>query len=65
MQFKCGITVFTGDKDRIVSRNELIEWKNYVKKECNIFEFAAGHFFIHDYYKEITQRINENLLVRY
>lgn len=61
MQFECGISAFHGIRDPIVSRNELDEWKKYTTSKCKVYEFAGGHFFIHDYYKEMTKIINETL----
>ena len=46
-----GITVFYGKED--IEENEVIGWKKRTEKECNIYDFPGGHFFIKDNLKQI------------
>lgn len=61
IQFDCGITAFSGKEDPVVSRSEIAQWQRYTTSPCSFYEFAGGHFFIHDHFKEITQIISKTL----
>lgn len=53
-------SVFNGKEDK-VNFGQLIEWKNHSEKECKIYNFPGGHFFINDYFSEIIKVINQVL----
>lgn len=57
-RFNSGITVFSGKDDKIIERNELLEWQRYSLDEIAVYEFDGGHFFINNYIKEIAEIIN-------
>lgn len=57
----CDVSILNGKKDDI-KFNEIIEWQNQVSKECKIYEFNDGHFFINNEIETITDIINYTLL---
>lgn len=50
-------SVFIGKEDSI-SVYEAIEWKDYVVKNCDIYMFNGGHFFIKDSFLDVINRIS-------
>ncbi|MCX8132092.1 MAG: thioesterase domain-containing protein [Clostridia bacterium] len=61
VRFNCGITVLNGNADKITSGCDMFEWQKHTAHKIVISEFNGGHFFIHDYIKEITGIINSTL----
>lgn len=59
--FDFNITALGGTEDTIVPINDLIEWKKYTSRQCRIYEFEGGHFFIHEKGPEIASIINETV----
>lgn len=60
-KYQCGISVFGGDVDKFTSFEDLKEWHSYSAKECRVYNFNDGHFFIKNYAREICSVINKNL----
>lgn len=60
--FDYRITVFNGKADEEVTSDNIREWQQYTNSQCRIHEYEGGHFFIHDYMKDITQIINDTLI---
>lgn len=54
----CPITVFYGKFDKLVSKEESLQWNNVTSGEVTFLEFEEGHFFIRNYKKEIINHIN-------
>jgi len=55
------IVVMYGEKDYdILSYVE--NWGEYTESTCEFITYNAGHFFINEYYKEVTNEINLKLL---
>ncbi len=50
--FECGITIFNGVEDDL-DKEDINGWRRYTTKEFNVYHFSGGHFFIHDYSKEM------------
>ncbi|MBE5096681.1 thioesterase [Bacillus thuringiensis] len=59
-KFDCNITVLHGRKDDI-SEEEILRWKLYTKKNCNIVPFEGGHFFINECTESIVKLINQEI----
>jgi len=55
------ISVMIGLNDESVPLDSAPEWAGYTSKECNIHTFPGGHFFIHDFFKDIVAIINNTL----
>lgn len=55
------ISVLNGSKDDEISHERIMEWKLYTNKECNIYEFDGGHFFIMDKEDEVLKLIGSTL----
>lgn len=60
--FDCGITVFNGRADEEVTGDNIRQWQQYTKNQCQVYEYEGGHFFIHDYMEDIVQIINDTLI---
>lgn len=55
------ITVFGGTKDSIVHLEELAQWRKYTHKNCAIYTFNGGHFFINELTEEVVNIVNQIL----
>jgi len=62
VRFNCPISVFCGKSDAHAPMSTIDEWQKLTKKECRIYPFEGGHFFIHDNEEEIVEIINNSLL---
>jgi surfactin synthase thioesterase subunit len=60
-KFDSGITVLSGKDDKIVQRDEMLEWQKYSMHGIDLYEFDGGHFFINNCFKEIAEIINSTL----
>ncbi len=58
----CNVTIFNGKEDADVTNNDLKEWLKYSSKQCDIYEFEGGHFFI-NLEKESVIKIISNKLI--
>lgn len=56
------ITVLGGTEDRIANYEALNEWNQYTEKECKVYEFEGGHFFIKEHHDSIIKLIDEVLI---
>lgn len=56
----CNITILNGNKDDI-KINHISSWKQYTSKECYIYFFKGGHFYINDNIKSLAYIINSTL----
>ena len=56
----CNITILNGNKDDI-KINHIASWKQYTSKECYIYFFKGGHFYINDNIKSLAYIINSTL----
>lgn len=61
LKFKSRITGFRGNKDELVTEDELYEWAKFSPAEFQAYEFDGGHFFVNEYTNEITRIINRTL----
>lgn len=59
-KIQCPITVLSGLRDDI-NIEEIEAWKEHTKGSVNVKLFDGGHFFIHEYKREILQIIRNNL----
>ncbi|MFZ5985655.1 MAG: thioesterase II family protein [Bacillota bacterium] len=59
------ISVLYGTQDIEVQQYDYSEWESYVNGECNFYEFAGDHFFIHSNEDQIVKIINCVLLESY
>ncbi|KNY24963.1 thioesterase II family protein [Pseudobacteroides cellulosolvens] len=64
-QFDYDITVFTGLEDKDVTLKDLEEWKKHALRECTVYSFKGGHFFINSETKNLVQIVNKTLLKCY
>lgn len=55
--FDCGITIFNGTEDDL-DEEDIRGWSRYTTKGFDVYYFEGGHFFIHDYAKEMLNCIN-------
>ncbi len=55
-KFEFPISVLNGVDD-LLTQNCISQWDIHTMKECDIYNFKGGHFFINDYIKEITEII--------
>ena len=60
-KIECNISVFNGKEDDI-DLTELLAWKELGNKECKIYNFDGGHFFINNNIKKIINILNETLI---
>lgn len=61
-RFHSPISVFCGKSDAHAPMSTIDEWQKLTDKECRIYPFEGGHFFIHDNEEEIVDIINNSLL---
>jgi medium-chain acyl-[acyl-carrier-protein] hydrolase len=61
-KFEYDISVFGGQSDIDIPLSDLNEWRLYTNKECKIYEFRGGHFFIHEEKENIVKIINHTLI---
>lgn len=54
--FNFDITIFNGIKDTL-TEEDISAWSKYTSKNFNIYNFDGGHFFIHDYAKQMLDII--------
>jgi len=61
------IHFFLSDSDSMISKSSAAEWENFTSGDFEIYNFPGGHFFINDFYPEISRlmsssfsEINEN-----
>jgi surfactin synthase thioesterase subunit len=60
-KFSMPITVFGGDADVFVPRDELKDWENYSNAYCNQFILPGDHFFIFSEKEKLLSYINMEL----
>jgi surfactin synthase thioesterase subunit len=60
-KFKFDITIFNGKDDKDISISDSYEWENLTLKNCEVYIFDGGHFFILDKLKDIGEIISEKL----
>ncbi|SDG94426.1 Surfactin synthase thioesterase subunit [Sinosporangium album] len=58
----CPISVFVGDSDPLTSVEEARAWAAHTSAETEVQVFAAGHFFLDEYLREIAAAITRRLL---
>ena len=56
----CNITVFSGKQDEDTTE-DVEPWKIHTEKNCDIFYFEGGHFFIHEETEKLVDIINAAL----
>lgn len=55
------LVFFMSNNDTMVSKSTIHEWSHYTNGSFSIREFEGGHFFIHDYAKDICHIIADTL----
>lgn len=60
-KFDCDITIFYGEQDNLTIEEDLNLWKLCTRKECKLYAFKGGHFFINDRKEQIINIINDTL----
>jgi medium-chain acyl-[acyl-carrier-protein] hydrolase len=55
------ITVLNGKDDVDVKMEDVVEWKEYTKGNCEFINFDGGHFYLFDKLKEVADVINNKL----
>ena len=58
----CDITVFWGKDEEGATINDVSQWQNYTDKRCRIHMFDGGHFFLHEFTRDIAEIINSTLV---
>jgi medium-chain acyl-[acyl-carrier-protein] hydrolase len=61
IKLNCDMSVLYGKKDD-VTVDEIVAWKNYTNRDCKIYGFEGGHFFIHNNIENIVKIINNTLV---
>lgn len=59
--FDVDITYFYSNKDLMITKKNIEEWKLYTTKKFKIISFEGGHFFIFERYQDIINVINNTL----
>lgn len=59
-KFEFPISIFNGRDDKL-TRKKIVNWNIHTKKECRIYNFEGGHFFINDKIKELSDIINRDV----
>lgn len=59
----CDISFLYG-KDDDMNEEDISEWHKHTSKDCKGYSFEGGHFFIHNYYKEVCNIINNQLSMK-
>lgn len=62
-KLNCSISILNGTEDFEVINYSIDEWKDYTLGDCQFYQFDGGHFFINDKVKEITELINNTLIL--
>lgn len=62
VKFRADIEFFYSNKDYMVTKPNVMEWKDYTTGSFNFYEFEGGHFFINDAWPDICKIINHKLL---
>ncbi len=57
----CDISVFFGKEDSM-TKQDMAEFAKYCMKDCKLYEFSGGHFFILDDMESVTDTINKVLI---
>lgn len=55
------ISVLNGTRDDELKDGEIAEWKEYTNRNCTLYSFEGGHFFIHEHMSDIALLINNTL----
>lgn len=58
-KFNCDLSVFGGKYDKLVTFEDLASWKQYTDKNCTIYQYDDGHFFINKFAEDICKIINK------
>lgn len=62
-KIQCSFSILNGKQDFEVINYNMDEWKDYTSGECYFYEFDGGHFYINDKVEEITEIINDTLIL--
>lgn len=62
LKLDCNITILNGNKDDI-KINHIASWKQHTSKECSIYFFKGGHFYMNDNIKSLAYIINSTLSI--
>ena len=60
-KMNCSITVLNGKEDAKTTREDMAEWRLYTERECSLYEFDGGHFFINQEARKVAAIIRNNL----
>lgn len=56
------ISVLRGKEDVVFTCEDMDAWREYTKKNCMIYEFDGGHFYLHKHMEDIAGIINNTLI---
>lgn len=59
-KFEFPISILNGIEDKL-TKDCISEWSIHTEKECNIYNFPGGHFFINNNIKEISEIIKSKI----
>ncbi|MCO7224352.1 thioesterase domain-containing protein [Pleionea sp. CnH1-48] len=57
------LSFFYSDKDSMVELSSAYEWQDYTYGHFTLHRYRGGHFFIHDFYSDMCQKIRNKLVV--
>ncbi len=60
-KFECDISVLYSSEDETTKPDEINEWASVTQKNCKIYDFNGGHFFINDCKNSVVEIINSVL----
>ncbi|MGE5557190.1 MAG: thioesterase II family protein [Bacillota bacterium] len=60
-QIDCDLTIFHGAGDKDVTREEVLQWRQYTTKSCRFRELEGGHFFLFEQGKTVVEEIRRIL----
>lgn len=58
----CNISILGGKLDKEVTIEDLNQWSKYTRKQCKVYEFDGGHFFINQETQDVVNIINDTLI---
>ncbi|MBT2764749.1 alpha/beta fold hydrolase [Paenibacillus sp. ISL-20] len=57
----CDISVLNGKEDKATEGINLMDWSAYGSRDCQLYEFEGGHFFINEHTEQVVSLINDVL----
>ena len=59
-KFEFPISILNGIEDKL-TKGCIYQWRIHTEKECDVYDFPGGHFFVNDNIKEISEIIQSKI----